>query len=66
VIAGAAIDVLDREPAATDDPLLAPLPNLLLTPHNAWGAIEARRRLVLQMKENILGFLAGNPPRLVN
>jgi glycerate dehydrogenase len=65
-IAGAAIDVLDREPAEAGDPLLTPLPNLLLTPHNAWGAIESRRRLVIQMKENILGFLAGNPPRLVN
>lgn len=64
-LAGAAIDVLDVEPAATDEPLVTELPNLLLTPHNAWGAVESRIRLVTQMKENIEGFLGGTPPRVV-
>lgn len=65
-IAGAGIDVLDVEPAAEDEPLITDMNNLLVTPHNAWGAIESRTRLVTQMKENIEGFLAGNPPRVVN
>lgn len=65
-IAGAAIDVLDMEPASASEPLMADLPNLMVTPHNAWGAIESRRRLILQMKENIMGFLIGTPPRSVN
>lgn len=64
-IAGAAIDVLDQEPARPDEPLITNLSNLLVTPHNAWGAIESRQRLVMQMRENIEGFISGNPPRLV-
>lgn len=65
IIAGAAVDVLDTEPAAPDEPLINAHPRLLVTPHNAWGAIESRMRLVQQMKENIEGYLAGSPPRLV-
>ncbi len=67
VIKGAALDVLDNEPPDGNDLLAtASLPNLLVTPHNAWGAIEARERLVVQMGENIEAFLAGLPIRQVN
>lgn len=68
IIAGAAIDVLATEPPVDgDDPLLAAgLPNLLVTPHNAWGARESRERLVEQMRENIESFVRGQPTRLVN
>ena len=65
-IAGAAIDVLTEEPPLTDELMLAvPRPNLLITPHNAWGAIESRQRLVHQMAENIQAYLQGEPIRLV-
>ena len=67
LIAGAAIDVLNHEPPNLNDPLLkANLQNLLITPHNAWGALESRERLVVQMKENIECYKQGKPIRLVN
>ena len=67
-IAGAAIDVLDEEPPGIDQPLISAaqdLSNLLITPHNAWGAVESRNRLVQQMRENVLGFVNNAPVRLV-
>jgi len=46
-IAGAALDTLSVEPPPADHPLLQlNLPNLLITPHSAWSAKEARQRLV--------------------
>jgi len=67
-IAGAAIDVLCTEPADENEPLIraSHLKNLLLTPHNAWGAIESRDRLVKQTRDNIDGFLEGNIIRQVH
>ena len=65
-LAGAAVDVLDTEPAAPDESLIAGPANLLVTPHNAWAAIESRQRLVAQMRENIQGFLAGSAMRVVS
>lgn len=60
VIAGAAIDVLSQEPPIDGDPLLADdLPNLVVTPHIAWAAREARQRAVDEIAANILSFLSG-------
>jgi len=65
-VAGAAVDVLDREPAIDEEILLQhPDLNLLVTPHNAWGALEARQRLIIQMQENINGYLNKNPLRVL-
>jgi glycerate dehydrogenase len=59
-IAGAGIDVLPQEPPVDGDPLLDPgIPNLLLTPHVAWGAREARQRCIDAMAANALDFAAG-------
>ena len=67
LIAGAAVDVLDSEPPAEDELLTnANQDNLIVTPHNAWGAIESRQRLVQQMAENIKAHLTGKPLRVVN
>ena len=65
-LGGAGVDVLSLEPPATDNPLLAPdIPNLIVTPHCAWGSRESRQRLVGQLAENIAGFLSGAPVRVV-
>lgn len=59
-IAGAGIDVLSQEPPRDGNPLLASdIPNLLVTPHIAWGSREARQRLVNEVAENIKAFLTG-------
>ncbi len=59
VIAGAGIDVLEQEPPPLDHPLItAKLPNLILTPHIAWAAIEARQRVIDKVAENLQRFLA--------
>ena len=59
-LGGAAIDVLPQEPPAQGDPLLAPdIPNLIVTPHVAWAAREARQRCIDEMAANVADFLRG-------
>jgi glycerate dehydrogenase len=59
-LAGAGLDVLAREPPIAGDPLLDPtLPNLLVTPHIAWAAREARQRCIDEMTANIHDFRRG-------
>jgi glycerate dehydrogenase len=65
-IAGAALDVLDREPPAADHPLLnSGLPNLIVTPHVAWAAKEARQRALDEIAKNIACYLKGKPRNVV-
>jgi len=59
-LAGAGIDVLPQEPPVDGDPLLDPsVPNLIVTPHVAWAALESRQRSFDEMAKNIADFLAG-------
>ena len=59
-LAGAGIDVLPDEPPGDDEALLDPaVPNLLLTPHVAWAAREARQRCLEEMAANVRDFLEG-------
>jgi len=64
-IAGAACDVVSAEPIHADNPLLL-AKNLTLTPHIAWAALEARRRLMDITASNIAAFLTGKPVNVVN
>lgn len=60
-IGGAGLDVLSTEPPPADNPLLhLNLPNLLITPHSAWTAREARMRLLDEVVANIEAFLKGS------
>ena len=66
-IAGAATDVLSVEPPKNGNVLLADdIPNLIITPHSAWGSVDARQRIVDQVIENIQAFQSGQPIRQVN
>lgn len=59
-LGGAGIDVLAQEPPSDSDPLLAPdIPNLILTPHVAWAARQARQRCIDDMAASIRDFVAG-------
>jgi glycerate dehydrogenase len=68
-IAAAALDVISKEPPPADHPMVLAaeeLDNLIVTPHTAWSAREARERLLREVEENILAFLRGEPRNLVN
>lgn len=59
-IAGAATDVLPQEPPVDGDPLLDyEGDNLILTPHIAWGTVEARQNAINEVAANVRAFLAG-------
>ena len=66
VIAGAGVDTLGTEPPPRDHPLLAAdIPNLLVTPHNAWANRRARQAAIDQLTEIIQAFEAGRPINVV-
>ncbi len=59
-IAGAGLDCLSNEPPSMNDPLInAHLPQLIITPHNAWGSLQARQKLVDGTALNINNYIAG-------
>jgi glycerate dehydrogenase len=67
-LAAAALDVITEEPPAADHPIIvaaSALDNLLVTPHTAWSARQARERLLSEVAENISAFLAGTDRNLI-
>lgn len=66
-IAGAGIDTLSVEPPPADHPLLAAdIPNLIVTPHNAWASRKARQAALDHLAGVIEAFQAGAPINVVN
>lgn len=55
----AASDVVSAEPIRADNPLLG-LENMIITPHIAWAATEARQRLMDIATDNVRQYLAGH------
>ena len=60
-IAGAAIDVYEKEPPQKDNPLMS-LSNVLLTPHNASQTRECMIRMALHAAQGIDEVLSGRRP----
>ncbi len=59
-IGGAGIDVLETEPPNDSEPLIRTrLPNLIVTPHIAWSAVESRQRALDEILANIIAFSRG-------
>ena len=59
-LAGAAIDVLAKEPPRDGDPVLDyTVDNLIVTPHVAWATNEARQNAIDELAANAAAFIAG-------
>jgi glycerate dehydrogenase len=63
-IVGAGLDVLVKEPPASENPLLS-APNCVITPHLAWATRAARARLLETAVANLKAFIAGTPQNRV-
>lgn len=60
-LAGAGLDVFEREPPPPDDPLLG-LDNVVVTSHAAFYSLEARADVRRTAVENVARVLTGRPP----
>ncbi len=59
-VAGAAIDVFEKEPPDPESPLLHN-PNVVVTPHLGASAAEAQERLSVDVADQLLAALRGEP-----
>ena len=66
-ISGAGLDVLEKEPLQLTNPLskIKDSNKLIITPHLAWGSVEARMRCVEGVYENIKAFQRGEERNVV-
>ena len=62
-IAGAAIDVFEKEPPGRDYPLLG-LDNAVVTPHLSWYSRDAERTIREKIVQDIDMLIAGTLPRI--
>lgn len=63
-IAGAALDVMEKEPPDWENPLLL-LENIVITPHIAFYSEESYVDLKTKTAESVISVLTGNRPRSV-
>lgn len=63
-IAGAGLDVYDREPLSSDHPYVS-LPNTVLTPHVGYVTTESFRNYFSQALEDVSAWLEGRPLRIL-
>jgi D-3-phosphoglycerate dehydrogenase len=63
-IAGAALDVFEREPVAADNPLLA-MDNVIVTPHSLCWTDECFHNMAVTGLQSIVDALAGRRPEFV-
>lgn len=63
-IAGAGLDVLSTEPPAKDH-ILFGVENCIISPHQAWASLAARKRLLNEVVKNVEGFLNGKMRNLI-
>ena len=61
-LAGAGLDVTEKEPIAMDDPLLT-LPNVVITPHIGSASHATRLKMAQLAVDNLLDVFAGTTPR---
>ena len=61
---GAGIDVLCEEPMRDNHPYLT-AKNCYVTPHVAWGSLEARTRLIGIVADNLIAWRDGHPQNCV-
>jgi len=65
-IAGAALDVFEKEPTPLDNPLLK-LDNVVVAPHISSASHETRSKMAEMVAENLVAFFEGRTlPNLVN
>lgn len=60
-ISALGVDVYSVEPFGEDHPFqrILGMPNVCLTPHMAWGAVDSRNRCIAEIAENIAAFERG-------
>jgi len=60
-LGGFGCDVYSAEPFGAEHPYFAikDMNNVILTPHMAWGSLEARLRLCSEVKQNIICYFEG-------
>lgn len=63
VIGGAGLDVFEKEPIDSNNPLLR-MDQVVISPHVGWTSKEVFDRFLTLSIENVINFVQGNPVNL--